>query len=88
MEQTLSLSELDELILMPIYPAREEPMLGVNSDWLLSKCQNKLKSVKKPSEVLSALSQFEEGVLLTIGAGDIDRLVPRIQELLTINLAD
>ncbi|MFM6934516.1 MAG: UDP-N-acetylmuramate--L-alanine ligase [Flavobacteriales bacterium] len=82
------LSELDELILMPIYPAREEPMLGVNSDWLLSKCQNKLKSVKKPSEVLSALSQFEEGVLLTIGAGDIDRLVTRIQELLTINLAD
>jgi UDP-N-acetylmuramate--alanine ligase len=82
------LSELDELILLPIYPAREEPMQGITSEWLLSKCKNEKKSIKKPSEVLPYLSQYTEGVLLTIGAGDIDRLVPSLKELLTINLAD
>lgn len=82
------LSELDELILLPIYPAREEPMQGITSEWLLSKCKNGQKTIKKPSELLPYLSQYSEGVLLTIGAGDIDRLVPSLKELLTINLAD
>ena len=82
------LSELDELILLPIYPAREEPMQGITSEWLLSKCKNEKKSIKKPSELLPYLSQYTEGVLLTIGAGDIDRLVSSLKELLTINLAD
>jgi len=82
------LSELDELILLPIYPAREEPIQGITSEWLFSKCKNTQKSIKKPSELLPYLSQYTEGVLLTIGAGDIDRLVPSLKELLTINLAD
>jgi UDP-N-acetylmuramate--alanine ligase len=82
------LSELDELILLPIYPAREEPMQGITSEWLLSKCKNGQKTIKKPSELLPYLSQYADGVLLTIGAGDIDRLVPSLKELLTINLAD
>ncbi len=82
------LSELDELILLPIYAAREEPIQGVSSEWLLDKCKNDQKSIKKPSEVLPYLSNFTGGVLLTIGAGDIDRLVPSLKELLTINLTD
>lgn len=82
------LSELDELILLPIYPAREEPIQGITSEWLFSKCKNTQKSIKKPSELLPYLSRYTEGVLLTIGAGDIDRLVPSLKELLTINLAD
>ena len=82
------LSELDELILLPIYPAREEPIQGVTSDWLLSMCKNDKKSIKRPSEVLSYLSNYSDGILLTIGAGDIDRIVPSLKELLTINLAD
>ena len=82
------LSELDELILLPIYAAREEPIQGVSSEWLLNKCKNDQKSIKKPSEVLAHLSNFTEGVLLTIGAGDIDRIVPSLKELLTINLTD
>lgn len=82
------LSALDELVLLPIYPAREEPIHGVSSEWLLSKCKNAVKSIKKPSELLPYLSSFEQGVLLTIGAGDIDRLVQPMKELLTINLAD
>jgi UDP-N-acetylmuramate--alanine ligase len=82
------LSELDELILLPIYPAREEPIHGISSDWLLDKCKNNQKSMKKPSEVLPYLSNFTEGILLTIGAGDIDRIVSSLKELLTINLTD
>jgi UDP-N-acetylmuramate--alanine ligase len=82
------LSELDELILLPIYPAREEPIHGISSDWLLGKCKNNQKSIKKPSEVLPYLSNFTEGILLTIGAGDIDRIVSSLKELLTINLTD
>ena len=82
------LSELDELILLPIYAAREEPIQGVSSEWLLDKCKNDQKSIKKPSEVLPYLSNFTGGVLLTIGAGDIDRIVPSLKELLTINLTD
>lgn len=82
------LSELDELILLPIYPAREEPIQGVTSEWLLSMCKNEKKSIKRQSEVLSYLSNYSDGILLTIGAGDIDRIVPSLKELLTINLAD
>jgi len=82
------LSELDELILLPIYPAREEPIHGISSDWLLDKCKNNQKSMKKPSEVLPYLSNFTEGILLTIGAGDIDRIVASLKDLLTINLTD
>lgn len=82
------LSELDELILLPIYPAREEPIQGVSSEWLLSKCKNAQKSMKRTSEVLPYLSNYTDGILLTIGAGDIDRLVPSLKELLTINLTD
>lgn len=82
------LSELDELILLPIYPAREEPIQGVTSEWLLSMCKNEKKSIKRPSEVLSYLSNYSDGILLTIGAGDIDRIVPTLKEVLTINLTD
>jgi hypothetical protein len=44
--------------------------------------------MKKPSEVLPYLSNFTEGILLTIGAGDIDRIVASLKDLLTINLTD
>jgi UDP-N-acetylmuramate--alanine ligase len=79
------LNKLDELVLMPIYPAREEPIHGISSDWLLSKLSLKHKSIKSPSEVLQHFSNFSEGVVLTIGAGDIDRIVKPLKEILTSN---
>jgi UDP-N-acetylmuramate--alanine ligase len=79
------LNKLDELILMPIYPAREEPIHGISSDWLLSKLSLKNKSLKSPSEVLQHFSNYSEGVVLTIGAGDIDRIVKPLKEILTSN---
>ena len=69
------LSQLDEVILLPIYPAREEPIDGVTSNALLEKISSNVKKVLSPSETIELLSQRTEGVFLTIGAGDIDRIV-------------
>lgn len=69
------LSKLDEIILMPIYPAREEPIEGVSSQVLLDKIQNNNKILLTPLEVLERLKDLKEGVVLTIGAGDIDKLI-------------
>jgi UDP-N-acetylmuramate--alanine ligase len=82
------LDKLDELLLMPIYPAREEPIHGISSDWLLSKMTLKNKSLNTPSEVLQHFSNVKDGVVLTIGAGDIDRIVQPLKNFLLSNLAD
>lgn len=79
------LSNLDELILMPIYPAREIPIQGISSDWLLSKVSLDKKSVMNVNDVLQKVKNLKNCVLLTIGAGDIDRLVLPIYEILKIN---
>jgi UDP-N-acetylmuramate--alanine ligase len=76
------LSKMDELILLPIYPAREIPIEGITSEYLLSKCTNPIKSVLKPNEAIEKVTKYKEGVIITIGAGDIDRIVPLIKEQL------
>lgn len=76
------LSALDEVILLPIYPAREMPIEGVNSEVLLNKINSSQKAVFSPSEVLKHISKLKKGVVLTIGAGDIDQLVTPIKEQL------
>jgi UDP-N-acetylmuramate--alanine ligase len=80
------LSELDEVVLLPIYPAREAPIAGVTSEWLMEKIQKRTidkVSVMDKKEVVAYLrervaSADTAGVVLTLGAGDIDTL---IQEL-------
>lgn len=76
------LSALDEVILLPIYPAREEPIAGVTSDVLLEKISALSKMLLSPSEALGYLSKIESGVVLTIGAGDIDRIVEPLKNAL------
>jgi UDP-N-acetylmuramate--alanine ligase len=78
----IELSKLDELILMPIYPAREEPIPGVTSDVLLNSISNVSKAIALPNEILTRANEIEEGVVLTIGAGDIDRLIDPISNIL------
>jgi UDP-N-acetylmuramate--alanine ligase len=73
---------LDEAILLEIYPAREQPIQGVNSDMLLNRMKLKKKSVLSKKEVLEELKNKKIEVLLTMGAGDIDQLVQPIEELL------
>ena len=74
------LSTLDESILLPIYPAREEPIEGVNSEMLGGIVIEKKDLVEELKKRVAASDQ--PVVVLTIGAGDIDRLVPQISKAL------
>jgi UDP-N-acetylmuramate--alanine ligase len=69
------LSELDEVILLPIYAAREEPIEGVMSETLLDVIALSNKQVLSQAETLEYMKTIDTGIVLTIGAGDIDRLV-------------
>jgi UDP-N-acetylmuramate--alanine ligase len=77
------LSKLDDLILIPIYPARELPIEGVTSEALLEAISLKSKKILSPEEVLESFKGFNEGVVLTIGAGDIDRIVEPLKMVLS-----
>ncbi|MEI8203030.1 MAG: UDP-N-acetylmuramate--L-alanine ligase [Bacteroidota bacterium] len=73
-----SLSMLDCLILLEIYPARELPIEGIDSKLLLNKVHVDLKILTTKENVLAVLDKCKPEVLLTIGAGDIDQLVEPI----------
>ncbi len=73
----------DELLLMEIYPAREVPIEGVNSDWLLNKIDLENKRLVSPERVLEIIKQEKPELLVTVGAGDIDKLVKPLKEILT-----
>jgi UDP-N-acetylmuramate--alanine ligase len=68
------LSSLDKVIVMPIYPARELPIQGITSAVLVKGIGAKAQ-LMTPEEVLDWAKQIHNGVILTIGAGDIDRIV-------------
>ncbi len=76
------LDELDEAILLPIYPAREKPITGISSELILGKMKLQNRKLLKMDEILSWLDPGKIDVLVTIGAGDIDRLVGPITEKL------
>lgn len=79
------LAKLDRVLLLPIYPAREQPILGIDSAWLMAKIKHNRKELVAPGELLNRLRNVDRGILLTIGAGDIDRFVGPIYELLKAN---
>lgn len=79
------LSKLDELLLMEIYPAREEPIEGVNAAMLLSRMNHDAARIVGREEVLEAAKKGDFDVIMTLGAGNIDTLVPQIQKILTGN---
>ena len=73
---------LDEIIMMPIYPAREKPILGVTSSMVLRKIDSMSKYLCTADQVLELVPALCPDVVLTLGAGDIDRLVPRLETTL------
>jgi len=79
-----SLSQFDELILLDIYPARELPIEGVTSKWLLDKIINKNKQLVSKKELLSKIHESSAQVILTIGAGDIGEEVKHIKKEFSI----
>jgi UDP-N-acetylmuramate--alanine ligase len=78
----LSLSRFDELLLLDIYPARELPIEGVTSEWLLSKIANPHKKLTHQSTLISDILASDAQVIVTIGAGDIGEWVPSIKKAL------
>ena len=84
MEFQTALSEFDVLFLMPIYPARELPIEGVNSETLLEDIEMDQKSLLvREEDLYMALKQEDKFVISTIGAGDIDRLISPIKSFLS-----
>ncbi len=81
-EFSASLSLLDELYLLDIYPAREMPIEGVSSNMLLKNITIAKKEVVTKEELINKLNIKNIEVLLTLGAGDIDALVNPIKERL------
>jgi UDP-N-acetylmuramate--alanine ligase len=77
-----SLELLDELLLLDVYPARELPIPGVNSQMLFDLIRMNSKTLCSKKEVLSQLSASKCNVVLTIGAGDIGSEVQKIKEFL------
>jgi UDP-N-acetylmuramate--alanine ligase len=78
-----SLSQFDEILLMDIYPARELPMEGITSEWLLSKIENNSKKLVSKTDLIAAILESDAKIIVTIGAGDIGELVPKIKQALS-----
>ena len=74
-----SLSQFNEVLLLDIYPARELPMEGITSQWLLNKIENKHKKLIIKNELIPILHSTDASVIVTIGAGDIGEMVPKIK---------
>jgi len=78
-----SLSLVDELFLLDIYPARELPIEGINSQLLLDKSTCNYKNLVLKTELVNTVVESDVEVLLTLGAGDIDVFIQPLKENLT-----
>ena len=77
-----ALSKADKLILLDIYPAREEPIPGVTSEIIFKDVKCAEKVLLKRAELMDYLKGEEIELLVTLGAGDIDRFVGEIAQML------
>lgn len=87
-EFAISFRYADEVILLDIYPAREEPIEGVTSEIIFEKIPNQNKYLYEYNTLLERLQHHPIDVLVTIGAGNIDALVPKIKEILIKQMQD
>jgi UDP-N-acetylmuramate--alanine ligase len=74
-----SLALFDEVILLEIYPARERPIPGINASALLELIDSPNKTIAARQEIINRFTKEKPEVILTIGAGDIDQLVPNLK---------
>jgi UDP-N-acetylmuramate--alanine ligase len=77
------LSTVDDLLLLDIYPAREQPIEGIDSDYLLDKITVDQKAIYAKAEIVDAITIKQPELLVTVGAGDIDTLVQPLKKLLS-----
>ena len=80
-EFAAALSAVDKLILLPIYPAREEPIPGVTSDIIFRDVTAPEKVLVEKEKLMDYLEKEPVDVLVTFGAGNIDRFIGPITEL-------
>ena len=78
-----SLSLADRVILLDIYPAREFPIEGVTSSALLAKITSKERMLCSKETLLDTIKSIDPELVMTVGAGDIDRFVPQIEKMFT-----
>ena len=78
------LSLFDRVVLLDIYPARELPIEGITSKWLLDKIENKNKKLINKADLISEVKNTDAQIILTIGAGDIGEEVKHIKNALSI----
>jgi UDP-N-acetylmuramate--alanine ligase len=76
----ISLSKFDSILLLDIYPAREKPIEGITSEWLLKKIENPKKKLVEKSSLIKEIKGQNPEVLVTMGAGDIGLEVPKIKK--------
>lgn len=74
-----SLAKLDYPVVTDIYPAREIPIPGIDANWLLELTPNKNKKYVAYSEIPEFVKNVNDGILITIGAGNIEMQVPKIK---------
>jgi UDP-N-acetylmuramate--alanine ligase len=77
-----SLSAFDEVILLDIYPARELPMEGITSQWLMEKMTNEHKKLIAKKDLITTILATDASIIVTIGAGDLGEMVPSIKQAL------
>ena len=77
-----ALSQLDEVILCDIYPAREQPIKGVTSQLIYDELTCKEKSMIHKEEVLDLVKRRDFDVLVVLGAGDLDNYVPQMAKII------
>ena len=77
-----SLEMLNELLLMEIYPAREEPIPGIDGEWLLNKVRMVNKKLVSRENLVEEVLRLQPEVLLTMGAGDIDKMIEPLKSAL------
>ena len=77
-----ALDKADRIILLDIYPAREEPIPGVTSEIIFGKMKNPDKILVRKEELMDTLRTEDIGVLATFGAGNIDRFTGTITEMM------
>ena len=83
-EFAASLDLLDTAIIIPLYPAREEPIEGVSSEIIFKQMKLESKHLLSKEETLKMLNELENDVVITMGAGDIDRMPKEIVEILKL----
>ncbi len=82
-EFAAALSEADHVIMPEIYPARELPIPGISSMTILDKVKNAEKTFCERKDLLNLIKNSNFEVLMTLGAADIDRLLPEIRDILS-----